>query len=199
MAEIRHNQETIVEEALQLLNEAGLEGVSLRRLADRLGIKAPSLYHHFADKSALMSAILERIFVQGLSLVPTCTHWRDWMRAFGQAMWNVQRGTRDFACLISTTSIGKEQMERTLGLIRCEVARLDMEEEEAMRIQSSVQALVLGWSVFSHAPYGEHLGNVLKYDDLVMENLELLLAGEALKLEAQSQQGDAGIRVDSRR
>jgi TetR/AcrR family tetracycline transcriptional repressor len=191
MVEIRHSQETIVVEALRLLNEEGLEGVSLRRLADRLGIKAPSLYHHFADKSALLAAVVERIFDQGMSLVPERGHWQEWMRAFGQAMWKTQRETRDFCRLIGTTDISGDQINRTIGKIRRAVAGLDMDPDEAMRIQSGIQALVLGWSVFSHASYAEELGRTLDFDELVMDNLELLIAGEALKLERQRQPASA--------
>ena len=183
MPEIALNQDHIIKEAHRLLNEEGLEGISLRKLARRLGIQAPSLYHHFDGKSELQAAIIERIFNAGLDSIPAHRHWQDWMRAFGEAMWKVQRGTRDLCRLIATTDIGGKQLERTLDRIRSAMAHLDMEEEEAMRIQSSVQALILGWSVFSHVPYAEQLARTLPYDALVMENLDLLIAGEALKLE----------------
>jgi TetR/AcrR family tetracycline transcriptional repressor len=182
MAESALNQTTIIDEALALLNEEGLEGISLRKLAQRLGIKAPSLYHHFVDKSALLAALVERIFDAGLGAVPPHEHWQDWMRAFGRAMWSTQRRTRDFYRLIATTNIGGAQLERMLGKIRAATAHLDMDQQEAVRIQSAVQALVLGWSVFSHVPYAEQLGQTLPYDALVLETLDLLIAGEALKL-----------------
>ena len=49
--------DAILEAALQMLTENGLEGLSLRNLATRLQIKAPSLYRHFADRSALEAAL----------------------------------------------------------------------------------------------------------------------------------------------
>src|SRR4051812_46187376 len=48
----------IVDAARELLEEEGLEGLSMRRLADRLGIRAPSLYKHFAVKQALEAALI---------------------------------------------------------------------------------------------------------------------------------------------
>lgn len=48
----------IVDVARALLEENGLDGLSTRRLADRLGIRAPSLYSHFADKQALENALI---------------------------------------------------------------------------------------------------------------------------------------------
>ena len=54
----------IVQAARELLEAEGLDGLSMRRLADRLGIRAPSLYKHFADKQALEAALISDGFEQ---------------------------------------------------------------------------------------------------------------------------------------
>jgi AcrR family transcriptional regulator len=48
----------IVDAARELLESDGVDGLSMRRLANRLGIRAPSLYSHFADKQALENALI---------------------------------------------------------------------------------------------------------------------------------------------
>ena len=48
----------IVGVALDLLEEEGPDHLSMRRLADRIGIRAPSIYKHLADKQALEAAII---------------------------------------------------------------------------------------------------------------------------------------------
>ena len=52
----------IVDVALALLAEEGPDGLSMRRLADRLGIRAPSIYKHLPDKQALEAAIISAGF-----------------------------------------------------------------------------------------------------------------------------------------
>jgi AcrR family transcriptional regulator len=52
----------IVGVALELLEEEGADGLSMRRLADRLGIRAPSIYKHLPDKQALEAAIISAGF-----------------------------------------------------------------------------------------------------------------------------------------
>jgi AcrR family transcriptional regulator len=52
----------IVDAALKLLEEDGADGLSMRRLAERLGIRAPSIYKHLPDKQALEAAIISRGF-----------------------------------------------------------------------------------------------------------------------------------------
>ncbi|MFD4675338.1 TetR/AcrR family transcriptional regulator C-terminal domain-containing protein [Lentzea sp. NPDC058450] len=51
------NRETVVAEALNLLDEVGLDAVSTRRLAKRLGVEQPSLYWHFRTKNDLLAAM----------------------------------------------------------------------------------------------------------------------------------------------
>jgi AcrR family transcriptional regulator len=47
----------IVAAALELLETEGADALTMRRLAQRLGIRAPSLYKHFEDKAALEAAL----------------------------------------------------------------------------------------------------------------------------------------------
>jgi AcrR family transcriptional regulator len=48
----------IVGVALELLEEEGPDGLSMRRIAERVGIRAPSIYKHLPDKQALEAAII---------------------------------------------------------------------------------------------------------------------------------------------
>jgi AcrR family transcriptional regulator len=55
-------REALEREAKRLLEETGAEGLSLRKLAERVGVSPPALYHHFRDKNALLCAIAEQGF-----------------------------------------------------------------------------------------------------------------------------------------
>ncbi|MEV4422302.1 TetR family transcriptional regulator [Patulibacter sp. NPDC049589] len=50
--------ERIVEVARELMEEEGAEAMSMRNIAARLGVRAPSLYKHLPDKKALEDAII---------------------------------------------------------------------------------------------------------------------------------------------
>ena len=58
-ATVPARREEVLETALELIAEHGVRGASLRRLAKRLGMSQPSLYHYFASKDALIAAILD--------------------------------------------------------------------------------------------------------------------------------------------
>jgi AcrR family transcriptional regulator len=45
--------------ALEILETEGREGLTMRRLAEAVGIRAPSLYKHFPDKASVESILIE--------------------------------------------------------------------------------------------------------------------------------------------
>jgi len=55
------HQDQIVDAALDLLDRHGLAGVTTRRLAERLGVKSPSLYWHIRDREHLLGLLSDRI------------------------------------------------------------------------------------------------------------------------------------------
>jgi len=60
MARPRNSQlssERIVDIAIAIIGDTGLENFSMHKLAAALGVRAPSLYHYFADKNALLAAV----------------------------------------------------------------------------------------------------------------------------------------------
>lgn len=54
-------KDEVVATALRLLDEVGLEGLTMRKLADALKIQAPSLYWHFANKDALLEGMADAL------------------------------------------------------------------------------------------------------------------------------------------
>ena len=50
-------QRKILDAAWEVAREQGLAALTLREVADRVGIKAPSLYSHFASKHAIYDAM----------------------------------------------------------------------------------------------------------------------------------------------
>jgi AcrR family transcriptional regulator len=55
------NREAVIQAALGMLDAVGVEGLSMRALADRLGVKAASLYWHLRDKDQLLELVAESV------------------------------------------------------------------------------------------------------------------------------------------
>ncbi|WP_419994524.1 TetR/AcrR family transcriptional regulator [Streptomyces boninensis] len=54
----------IVGAARELLEQEGADALTMRRLADRIGVKAPSLYKHFPDKAAVEVELMALSFAE---------------------------------------------------------------------------------------------------------------------------------------
>jgi AcrR family transcriptional regulator len=72
-------QETAVAAALEIIDREGLDGFNLERLAAALGVRAPSLYHHFADKSEILSEVARIIVLETPRISRAASQtWQDW-------------------------------------------------------------------------------------------------------------------------
>ncbi|GAA3546715.1 TetR/AcrR family transcriptional regulator C-terminal domain-containing protein [Nonomuraea rosea] len=58
------NRDKVLDAALELADEEGLDGLSMRRLAKSLGVEAMSLYNHVSNKADLLDGLAERVFSQ---------------------------------------------------------------------------------------------------------------------------------------
>ena len=69
-------RDRIVQSALDLARDEGLPGVSMRKLAQELGVEAMSLYHHVPNKRALLVLMAERS-LSTLSPVDPALPWTE--------------------------------------------------------------------------------------------------------------------------
>ncbi|MFF6907760.1 TetR/AcrR family transcriptional regulator C-terminal domain-containing protein [Streptomyces sp. NPDC012389] len=80
----------VADTALRLLNEVGLDGLSLRAIAGELGVKAPALYWHFKDKQALLdemaTLMYRRMLADDLPDPAAVTTWQAQLVAFNTAL-----------------------------------------------------------------------------------------------------------------
>jgi AcrR family transcriptional regulator len=56
------SKQRVVAEAIRLADREGVDGLSMRRLADALGAGAMSLYHYVANKEDLLDAMIDVVF-----------------------------------------------------------------------------------------------------------------------------------------
>ncbi|MDT7840818.1 TetR/AcrR family transcriptional regulator [Streptomyces justiciae] len=116
------DRKRVAETALKLLNELGLDGLTLRAIAKELDVKAPALYWHFKDKQALldeMATEMYRRMVAGTALDPGDT-WQERLLKSNRGLRTALLGYRDGAKVFSgsrfTSLVHVEAMEDNLRL-----------------------------------------------------------------------------------
>ncbi len=75
------SKERIAACAVELADEEGLEALSMRKLAERLGVEAMSLYHHVPSKAALLDAMADELSRS----LPPVEAGPAWRRTFAKA------------------------------------------------------------------------------------------------------------------
>ncbi len=71
-------RERVFEAAIALADAEGAEALTMRKLAQKLGVEAMSLYHHVADKEAILDGMVEAVFAE--IELPVDLGWKDAMR-----------------------------------------------------------------------------------------------------------------------
>lgn len=105
-------REQIVDAAFQLLDQSGIEGVSLRKVACQLGIRAPSLYWHFKSKQALIDAMADALIEQVARDVPAGQSWRATLLQIAHEFRSGLKAHRDGARVYAGTYIASENVLR---------------------------------------------------------------------------------------
>lgn len=110
----RIDRDRIVQAALEL--EGTGEPLSMKAVADRLGVQRPNLYHHVADREELVALVaaarMERALDESWMPAPEAD-WRDWLRAFAHATREASVAYPKFAEYFSFAgSAGRRQLEQ---------------------------------------------------------------------------------------
>ncbi|MFJ8750330.1 TetR/AcrR family transcriptional regulator C-terminal domain-containing protein [Streptomyces sp. NPDC102441] len=108
------NRGIVVAEALDLLDEVGLDAVSTRQLAKRLGVEQPSLYYHFRNKKELLGAMAEAAMAPHATapLPEPADDWRDWFLENSRSFRRTLLLRRDGARLHAGSSPGTADLGR---------------------------------------------------------------------------------------
>src|SRR4029078_513433 len=81
------SRDRILAAALELVDEQGIEALSMRKLGAALGVEAMSLYNHVANKDDVLDGVLDHV----LGEVPLPHPPRAW----DDQLWVLGRGFRD--------------------------------------------------------------------------------------------------------
>jgi TetR/AcrR family tetracycline transcriptional repressor len=141
-------QERVVKRAVDLLAEAGLEALTLRRLATELGVSAPTLYWHVRNKRQLLDLMAEALVARaGRATSPAHGQpWWDWLAEQARLQWRVLTSHRDAALVVA----GNRPTEASLPDLEEIVASLvvvGFPPAEALRTILSIGNYVIGCAV----------------------------------------------------
>jgi AcrR family transcriptional regulator len=115
-------QDAIVDAAMRILDADGLDGLSMRRIADELDTGPASLYWHVGSKDGLLDLIFDRVIGEQQVPAPEPGEWREQLKDVARDMRRTILRHRD----VVRISIGRIPMgpnairysERVLAMLR---------------------------------------------------------------------------------
>ena len=150
---VRLNEETVVDAALALIAERGLDGLSMRALGDQLGVEAMSLYHWFASKDRLLDAVADRLLGKVVvPPMPTAETWRDWLAEVARSYRRVGLAHRRAFPLLATRRFLSPGAAAFLQANIAAHLAAGFTAREALRLTRSIGAYINGIVLAEVAP-----------------------------------------------
>ena len=143
------SRERVLDAAIALADEGGLEAVSMRRIAASLGVEAMSLYHHVPGKDAILRGLVE-VVVGRFVLPDTGRDWKDALRRTALSAYEeLLRHPWAADLLLSPSGVGQARMrymDAILGCLRGAGFSADMTHHAYHALDSHVLGFTL-WVV----------------------------------------------------
>jgi TetR/AcrR family transcriptional regulator, tetracycline repressor protein len=105
---MRLQRESVARTALQVVDEVGLDGLTMRRLAAELDIQNQSLYWHFANKQALLNCMAEQMITDAFTKLrpqEPGEDWAEWLTAFAHLFRRALLTRRDGARILAEADL----------------------------------------------------------------------------------------------
>ncbi len=103
--------------AIEVMNEHGLDKVSLRAIATRLDIRQPGLYHHFASKADLLDAVADEILDRWHTdrLPEGDERWDEFVARNARSLRRAMLSVRDGARLIASVGSRSPRLDNAIA------------------------------------------------------------------------------------
>jgi TetR/AcrR family tetracycline transcriptional repressor len=139
------NRAELVEGALAIVDAEGLPALTMRRLADALGVEAMSLYHHVPSKDVLLDWTVDRMRSEMRldSLESVSGDWRDVLATVFGELRRVMAAHPNMLPL-ATRRTGSAEISGLEYLIEC-----GFDRESAVELYQSLAAFTVGYAALS--------------------------------------------------
>lgn len=150
------NRGQVTRTGLKLLNQIGLEQLTLRRLAKELDVQAATIYWHFKDKQELLDEMATAVWVEGsVQMFPRrkSADWRDWAAAYGEGIRKILLVYRNGARMVSGTRWTTTEPLKVTERIGGELIASGFSLREAVVLLSTIYNYTLSFTMEEQAVF----------------------------------------------
>ncbi|GEM47234.1 TetR/AcrR family transcriptional regulator [Deinococcus cellulosilyticus] len=114
----RLSRERVLQKAIEIADQEGIQALTMRKLAQEMGVEAMSLYHHFANKDRLLDGMIDLVFAE--IELPTEGPWKSRIQTRSlSARTALTRHRWALGLMESRTSPGPETLRHHNAVIEC--------------------------------------------------------------------------------
>jgi TetR/AcrR family tetracycline transcriptional repressor len=154
-------REPVVRAGLELLNESGLDGLTLKGIATKLGVQAPTLYWRFKNKQDLIDEMATQVLADWVAVHaahPSLPNWQEQTLAFGQGLYRALLRYRDGARMVAGSYLTDNHLYAPMEAMLQTYAAAGIAPEDAMACLATIYSYVIGFTIEQQAvisPKGE--------------------------------------------
>lgn len=145
------SRQRIVDAALLITRRGGLGALSMRALADELGVSPMALYAHVADKDEIVDALLDDALARHAPPPPPSADWRAWMVDFAEQLHAFLVDRPELLDRYCRSPVGVaaalDRMEAALAVL----VAAGFDDEGAVDVFATVQTVTVGFTTLELA------------------------------------------------
>ena len=182
---MRLERQMVVEAALELLNEVGMEGMTTRRLAQKLGVQGPALYWHFKNKQELLDDMGRTLLAGAYGPLEPGQDWTRWMmqgaREVRRRLLSYRDGARILAGFRPTKPMGRLSVAPWIAPL----VNAGFSEVDAVWAMLTVGLFTFGWTMDEQAAQDRNFSPKISPDVGFEFGVETILLGLKARLAAK--------------
>lgn len=137
------NRHKVLEAALDIVDEHGLEELTMRRLGQRLGVEAPSLYKHVAGKADILDGMIDLVYEE-IDFAGAEGDFRDRVRSYAASFRRALMHHPNVVQLLAMRPVTGETTIELVELALTELGELGFDPEMARRYLNVTVNFIIG-------------------------------------------------------
>jgi len=141
----RIDKEAVLAAALALINEEGAGRLTMRALANRLGVQAASLYHHVTGRDELLRMVADKVAQAAIEQIPPTTDWRAYARGLANGLRSVLQEHPGAAQVVAVQEVSPTVFAPVAPVVDdLFLPALDVDREAVLHLLQGLYVLVVG-------------------------------------------------------